>query len=134
MLPGRIRLCPASPCDSWASATVGTPWAFVHCTRSCRLCARLTRPVVTMAPAATRAMMPASSSRRGLGVARGKDIRALPSGWGWMSVPWRRLGGLAVTRMDEAEHRRHQEQRRAGGEEQAADHRAAERRILAGLD
>ena len=36
--------------------------------------------------------------------------------------------------MHNAEHRWHEEQGRAGGEEQAADHGSAERRILAGLD
>src|ERR1700682_2948479 len=45
-----------------------------------------------------------------------------------------RLRWLAIARVHNAEHRWHEQQGGTGGEEQAADHGAAERRILAGLD
>src|ERR1700692_1577762 len=75
MLPGSFNVRFASPCSSFASATVGTVCAFVHSTRSCLLLARLTRPLVAIVPAATRAAMPTSRRRRGLGVLTGcEDI------------------------------------------------------------
>ena len=43
-----------------------------------------------------------------------------------MTVYGRGLGPLSITRVDNAEHCRHEEQRRTSGEQQAADHCAAE--------
>src|ERR1700680_2580806 len=75
MLPGRITLCAASPRASWASATVGTAWAFVHCTRSCVVRARLMMPLAAMAPATTTKIRPTTRSRLSLGVLKGcEDI------------------------------------------------------------
>src|ERR1700730_14043600 len=75
ILPGRITVCAASPRASFASVTVGTACAFAHCMRFCVVRARLTRPLAAMAPAATRAIVPASKSWRGVGVLKDcKDI------------------------------------------------------------
>src|ERR1700730_6318913 len=138
MSPGSIRICSPAPRTSSASATVGTAWAFVHRTRSLLLRVRLMSPyVATAPPAATSATMPTSRSRRRLGVLTGcEGIIAISSGWGWASRHRLRqlLYSFAVTRVDEAEHCRHEEQRRASGEEQSTDHRATERRVLAGFD
>src|ERR1700730_9221027 len=93
-------------------------------------------PLVTMAPAATRATIPTSTSCRGGRDLRGEDVIVPPieSGCGWIGVHGQRLRSLAIARVHNAEHRWHKEQGRAGGEEQAADHGAAKRRILARLD
>src|ERR1700688_1797187 len=67
------------------------------------------------------------ASRRARGLApTGSRLRSARRG-----VHRRRLCPLAVTGVDDAEHCRYEEQRRTGGEEQAADHRATERRVLA---
>src|ERR1700674_2239097 len=70
-----MSLCSASPRTSLASERVVTACAFVHCTRSCLLRARLMRPLAAMPPAATNAIMPTSRSWRGLSVLGGcEDI------------------------------------------------------------
>src|ERR1700730_9557744 len=70
MLPGRITVCAASPRVSFASVTVGTACAFAHCVRFCVVRDRLMRPLAAKAPAATRAIAPASRSWRGVGVSK----------------------------------------------------------------
>src|SRR5476649_777622 len=128
MVPGKMRLCVESPCASWAIATVGSAWALVHCASSCLPWARLTMPLVAIAPATARPNRPAAASRRGRGnrgvLLEGEDMLS-PLVFVWPG------GGTGV---DEAEHRRHEEQGRAGGEQQPADDRATERRVLTRLD
>src|SRR5258708_7553784 len=71
MLPGRVMRCSAFPRVILARATVGTAWAFVHCTSSCLLRVRLTKPSAAIALATTMAMVPVSRSQRRLGVLTG---------------------------------------------------------------
>src|ERR1700756_4238158 len=136
MLPGSISFCWSSPWASLASVTVGVACAFVHCTRACWFRARLMSPFAAMAPAAIRAIMPTSRSWRGESVLRcGGDMWAsLPSGFRYVKVRGCVVRRLAIAGVDDAEHCRYQEKRRAGCEQQPAYHSAAKRRILAGLD
>src|ERR1700687_4217511 len=128
MSPGSIRRCSASPRVSLARATVGGAWAAVHCIRSCLLRERWMTPFVAIAAAATRAIKTTRIRRRGFDSLTGCEDIAL--GLGWMCRCRYRVGAVAVTSVDHGEHCRHQEQRCAGGEQQAADHGATKRRIL----
>src|ERR1700737_131307 len=137
MFPGNVRLWYASPFVSWASATVGTACWFVQWTSSRLLLARLMMPLAATAPAMTTAIIPSSTSLRRPGILICSEDICLSSHSGLRRRGCRRhrrLGLFVVAGVHDAEQCRHEEQGCAGGEQQAADHRTTERRVLAGLD
>src|SRR5258708_29879091 len=104
-------------------------------------------PLANTTPPPTMNTTPASKSRPSFAVLIGSaDIghsgqtgsgksNAGKSGAGRMDRGgWHRLGLLVVAGVHETEQARHQKQRGAGGEDQATDHRAAQRRVLSGPD
>src|SRR5882672_10432559 len=106
-------------------ATLGTACASVKLCRREFSAARETRPWATTAMARSANAPPTRRSRRGTG------RPGFRSGWdiGSSEVGFR-LRFWAVVPVNNAEHHRDKEKRRDSGEDQAADHGAAERRIL----
>src|ERR1700704_3494937 len=106
-------------------ATVGTACTAVKFCRREFSAERVTRPYATTAMARSANMPPTRRSRRGAG------RPGFRSGWdmGSSKVGFRHRF-WAVVPVNNAEHHRDEEKSGDGGEDQAADHGAAERRIL----
>src|ERR1044072_852087 len=131
--PGSTRLrSPSPPCNE-ARVTVGMACSLDQDFSDWLAITRPTTPVTAMRPATQTAAMPISF-RRWLDIL--DDVGWVSSGIGFSGL--RRgvvglrvgcvAGGLAA--VDDGEHHRHEQQGGEGGADQAADHRAAERRVL----
>src|SRR5476651_2235086 len=116
---------PASPeLPGAITATVGTDWASARSRRRVLSAARVAMPVTATAAATTTRMIPATRSL----------LREMADGAGSCGMELSKgcagRGLAAVARVHDAEDDGHEHEGCDGGEDEAADHCAAEGRIL----
>src|SRR5579859_5808420 len=131
MVPGSVNAAPPASGVGLTRLTLGTAWASVQLLRDWLAWRRAAMPAPATSPASTRAPRPIWRKRRLFGGVTGSEDIEGSSGSGMGGTIRRRRTVFGVK---QAEQDRDQEQGGAGGDHQAADHGAAQRRVLTRFD